>query len=81
MAERLKAAVLKTVVEKFTGGSNPSLSATYIACRIDTKNATEERWLSGRKHCLAKAASGKLLRGFKSHSLRHFLVLFSNTHP
>jgi len=28
MAERLKAAVLKTVVGKPTGGSNPSLSAT-----------------------------------------------------
>jgi hypothetical protein len=28
MAEWLKAAVLKTVVGKLTGGSNPSLSAT-----------------------------------------------------
>ena len=30
-----------------------------------------ERWLSGRKHRLAKAASGQLLRGFESLFLRH----------
>ncbi len=29
VAERPKAAVLKTVVGKLTGGSNPSLSASY----------------------------------------------------
>lgn len=28
MAERFNAAVLKTVVQQWTGGSNPSLSAT-----------------------------------------------------
>ena len=30
MAERLNAAVLKTVLGNTNGGSNPSLSATYI---------------------------------------------------
>jgi len=30
----------------------------------------KERWLSGRKHVLAKDATGKLVRGFESHPLR-----------
>ena len=51
MAEWPKAAVLKTVVGQPTGGSNPSLSATQ-------KKRLMERWLSGRKHYLAKVASG-----------------------
>ena len=61
MAEWLKAAVLKTVVGKLTRGSNPCSSASFFL----------ERWQSGRMHILAKDATGQLVRGFESLSLRH----------
>ena len=38
MAEWLKAAVLKTVVGKLTGGSNPSLSARILLVKIQGFN-------------------------------------------
>ncbi len=44
MAERLKAAVLKTVVPRGTGGSNPSRSAIKmfaILCRFRTEFAID----------------------------------------
>ena len=44
------------------------------SCRVVPMRYTtadrEERWLSGRKHCLAKAENGSLFRGFESLPLR-----------
>jgi len=61
MAERLKAAVLKTVVGKPTGGSNPSLSATLIhsnrgnGLQTQRKSKSEgmavENWCSNQNSC------------------------------
>ena len=47
MAERLKAAVLKTVVLRGTGGSNPSRSA--IVCDCTNSGVVRER--SNRAPC------------------------------
>ena len=59
LAERLKATVLKTVVGRPTGGSNPSPSAKLPAVTAVHNKSHLERWVSGLNHSPAKTAYSK----------------------
>ena len=64
LAERSKAAVLKTVDLNGSAGSNPVSSAIFLL--------VAEMWESGLIQHLAKVSYGFPYREFKSHRLRHF---------
>ena len=76
MAEWLNAAVLKTVLVKANGGSNPSLSAFYfnwlifiIKKSIIMKNLTKEQFLGIVRHTLTFVGGILLTQGIIDASL------------
>jgi hypothetical protein len=75
MAERFKAAVLKTVVDESLPRVRIPIppQRVYIYITPIVRNTYMESWLSGRKRFTANEVRAQALQGFESLTLRNYI--------